>query len=69
MRRLYEITFDDNSWTLGVAGVPLRGFESVGSALAAAMATAHEAEKDGEHVTIFLSRHGQQTQVYESPRR
>jgi len=69
MRRCYEITFTDNSWTLGVGGISLRGFESVGGALAAAMATAHEAEKDGEHVTILLSRHGQQTQVYESPRR
>ncbi|ODT13533.1 MAG: hypothetical protein ABS35_37610 [Kaistia sp. SCN 65-12] len=69
MRRRYEVSRGGNGWSLGTGGSHVTGFRSVGEALGAAMASAHEAEESGEHISIYLLQHGQETQVYQSRER
>lgn len=69
MRRRYEVVREDGGWSLGTGGPFVTVFRSVGEALGAAMASAHEAEESDQQISIYLLQYGQETQVYQSRER
>lgn len=64
MRRRYDVVQEGSTWTVGTGGPSLRGYGSAKSAISAALEAARQAERAGQHVTIYLWDRDVASKVY-----